>query len=74
MVMALERILTLADLLARGAKTVKTLTAGGNGEAASVIQTECNRIAKQIVGASRRRAAASRRARNQNRSSTGKFG
>lgn len=74
MVMQLERIITIGELLARGAKTVKALTASGNGESAQVLQAECNRIAKQIVGASRRRAAASRRARNQTRSTTGKFG
>lgn len=74
MVMQLERIISVAELLARGAKTVKALRAGDNGEAATVIQAECNRIAKQIVSGSRRRAAASRRARNQTRSSSGTFG
>ena len=72
--MALERIITVAELLARGAKTAKALTASGNGEAASVIQAECNRLARGIVAGSKRRSAASRKARGQTRNSSGSFG
>ncbi len=73
MVAQLERILAVGEALARGARVVQALTKGGNGEAAAVIQAECTRLGKQIVTASKRRSAASKRARGRTRDSRGRF-
>lgn len=74
MVMALEKLLTVAEIAARAAVAVRALRKAGQNEAASVLEQECNAACKRIVQTSRRRRAAASRARNQGRSASGKFG
>ncbi len=65
MVTQIERLITAAELLQRGAKVIKALRTGGNGEAAAAIEKECNAIAKRIVSTARGRRRNGARARKQ---------
>ena len=73
MVMAIERLLTAAEIAVRAAKAVKQLRDTGNQGAAAVLETECNRACRAIVQTAARRRAAAARARKQTRSG-GRFG
>lgn len=72
MVMALERLIAVAELAFRAAKAVKALQSSGNGPAAAVLQAECDRACASIVAAAKRRRTSSHRARNRVRVS-GRF-
>jgi len=72
MVMALEKILTVAEIAARAAKAVGALRKAGQNSAASVLEQECNRACKAVVRVAASRRSAAKRARSQMRSG-GKF-
>lgn len=67
MVMAIQKILTAAEIAVRAAQAVQALRKTGNNEAALVLEAECNRACKAIVQVARRRRAAAARARAQTR-------
>lgn len=73
MVTALTRLLTVAEAAARAAQAVQTLRRTGNGQAADVLQAECNRLCAAITSAARRRTTARNRARRQPRGVGGTF-
>ena len=73
MVTSLENLIRIAELAARAAKAVSALKKTGNGEAAAVIEKECNAACKRIVSVARGRRKRSARARSQQRGMGGMF-
>ncbi len=73
MVAQLERAITIAEALRRGIKLVQALRKDGNGEAALILEKECNKLAKKIKSRSRRNSQSSRDARGRGRTVNGRF-
>ncbi len=73
MVATLSNLIRIAELAARAGQAVAALKKTGNGEAAAVLERECNAACKQIVRAARNRRGRANRARKQTRGLGGRF-
>lgn len=67
MVTAIERLITVGELVARGARVVKALRKDGNGEAAALLERECDMQCKRLIARIRRARASGARAKRRNR-------